>query len=542
MSPELAPNAFPTGTSLQQGKYRLDDILSQSDSLITYRATHRYLDQTVAIQTLRDRPELRPNQPRIVQQFIAAAQKVAKVPHSHIVHVNDLFVESELPFIVTDHLTGESLGKLADRQPLSEEKALDYICQVAPALSTLHQHRCLHGSLQPDYLLLQSPEHRVILTDLGLERALMSGSLNSGSAGYIAPEQYSPSQRLSPAADVYALAAILYTLLTGHRPVSATSRQRTPLSSPRQFCPQISIASEQAIFTGMALRVSERPSTIEQRLSLLKPMPPSDPPTAKLPVTQLQTATQLQVTPAAEATAASLKPIQNQSSKAALSDLERVVASPPVLSSIPPKAMLTRSNPSAHPKFPIRFLLLTSGIAGVMGLGFGFILRFHYFTQFSTPQVANSQPTKIKRESFPPRPKVELSNLSPAGDTVDRPIQEPDRTQDNVTNVEPSAQQERLTEQENRQTLRSSQPSPTDSIVESEIGEIPRELTPTGLTIPPDDSASTNDWADVVPSQSTDQAASSADEETALPADVSPLPDDLDLSDDPDHKFSSPQI
>jgi serine/threonine protein kinase len=542
MSPELTPKVFPTGTSLQQGKYRLDEILSQSDSLITYRATHRCLDQTVAIQTLRDRPELHPNQPRIVQQFIAAAQKVAKVPHPHLVHVNDLFVESELPFMVTDHLAGESLGKLAARQPLSEEKALNYICQVAPALSILHQHHCLHGSLQPDYLLLQPPEHRVILTDLGLEKSLMSGSLNSGSAGYIAPEQYSPSQGLSPAADVYALAAVLYTLLTGHRPVSAMLRQQTPLSSPRQFCPQLSIASEQAILTGMALRVSERPPTIEQWLSLLKPMSPSDPPTAKLPVTQLQTATQLQAPALAEAPSAPLEPLQKQSSKATVSEAERVVASPPVLSSIPPKAMLTRSKPPTHPKFPTRFLWLTSGIAGVMGLGFGFVLRFHYFTQFSTPQAANSQRTKIQRESFPPRPKVELSNLSPADDTVDRLVQEPNRTQDNATNVEPPAQQERFTEKENRQTLRSSQPSPTDSIVESEIGEIPRELTPAGLTIPQDDRASTNDWADVVPSQSTDQATSPADEETALPTDVSPLPDDLDLSDDPDRNFLSPQI
>lgn len=538
MSPALTPDVHLTGKNLQQGKYRLDRVLSQSDSLVVYCATHRCLDKAVAIQTLRDRPELRPNQPRIVQQFISAAQRASKASHPHLVHVNDLFVESGLPFLVMDHLVGESLGKLAAGQPFSEDQAVDYILQVAPALSALHRYNLLHGTLQPESLLLQSSEKRIILTDLGLEKSLMSGSLNSEAAGYIAPEQYSPHQRLSPATDVYALAAVLYTLLTGRRPVSATLRQQQSLPSPRQFYPQISVASEQAILAGMSLKMSERPQSIEQWLALLKSMPPSGPP--RTPVTQLQKATQLQVAPTP---ASSASPKSQIHRSRAVAKAEAMVESSPVPPSTLSKDMPTRSKPPTHPKFPIRFLWLTSAIASFMGLGFGFVVRFNYLSQFSAPQAVNPKSTKVQKESFPPRPKTEASDLNPTDNAVGNLTSAPDRGSQDFANIEQPLVEERATGREDRQTLRSSEPAPSDTIVESEIGEIPHELTPAGLTIPQEDNSATpSDWDDVIPNQSAYQTAPSVEEEVDRPAEVAPLPDDFGQPDATDREFLTPRI
>ncbi|PZD72734.1 Serine/threonine-protein kinase PK-1 [Acaryochloris thomasi RCC1774] len=543
MSSALTPDVFLTGTTLQQGKYRLDSILSQSDSLIIYRATHRCLDKTVTIQTLRNRPELNPNQPRIVQRFISAAQRAAQASHPHLIHINDLFVELELPFLVMDHLVGESLGELTAKHSFSEEKAVEYIFQVAPALSALHRQNCLHGSLQPEHLLLQAADNRIVLTDLGLEKSLMSGSLNSGSAGYIAPEQYSSNQGLSPATDVYALAATFYTLLTGHRPVCATSRQQTSLPSPRQFYPQLSHASEQAVFTGMALRASERPQSIEQWLALLRPMPPSKPPKIKATVTHLQKTTQLQGASTAKPSSAPLKPHRQVPNATAEAEVAASLLVPP---STPLKDMSTRSKPLTHPnhpKFPTRFLWLTSAIAGVMGLGFGFVLRFNYLSQFSAPQAVSPKSTKVQKESFPPRPKAESSDLNPTNNAVGNLAPEPGPRPQDFANVEEPVKRENITGTAGRQTLRSSQPAPRDSIVESEIGEIPHELTPAGLAIPQEDnSPALSDWADIVPSQSAYQTTSPVDEEADRPAEVSPLPEDFDLSDAPDREFLTPQI
>ncbi len=540
MSSALAPNVLPTGTSLQQGKYRIEKVLRQSDSLITYLATHRGLDQAVAIQTLRNRPELHPNQPRIAQRFIAAAQKIADISHPSLVHVNDLFVELEFPYMVMDYLLGDSLGKLANQQPLSEKKALNYIFQVAPALIALHQHHCPHGSLQPDYLHLQRRENRIMLVDLGVESSLMPGSLNSGSIGYISPEQYSPNQGLSPASDVYSLAAILYTLLTGHCPVAATLRPQNTLPSPRQFCAHLSLVNEQAILAGMALKVSERPPSIEQWLALLslEPQPVSS--SINVPTTQLQTATQLQV--GAVPVETSSPPREKDPKAKTGPETERVVASPPAPSSTLTKTMPVRSKTLAPSTFPIRFLLFAGGIAGLMGVCFGFILRFNYFTQFSPSQAVSSQGPKVQKESFPVRPKAELSDSSPSDDAVERFEPEPNREREDALTFEPPAQSELATEVESRQTLQSSQTSPPDSIVESEIDEVPRELTSAGLTAPQDDSAAISDWADVVPSQSAYQVASPTDDEIDVPAENAPLPDELDLPSDPEREFLSPQI
>ncbi|MEO0373451.1 MAG: serine/threonine-protein kinase [Cyanobacteria bacterium P01_A01_bin.17] len=540
MSSALTPDVFLTGTTLQQGKYRLDSILSQSDSLIIYRATHRCLDKTVTIQTLRNRPKLSPNQPRIVQRFISAAQRAAKASHPHLIHINDLFVELELPFLVMDHLVGESLGELTAKKSFSEEKAVEYIFQVAPALSAMHRQNCLHGSLQPEHLLLQAADNRIVLTDLGLEKSLMSGSLNSSSAGYIAPEQYSSHQGLSPATDVYALAATFYTLLTGHRPVPAESRQQTSLPSPRQFYPQLSHASEQAVLIGMARRASERPQSIEQWLAQLRPMPPSKPPKIKAAVTHLQQTTQLQGASTAKLSSAPLKSHRQIPNATAEAEVAASLLVPP---STPPKDMSTRSKHPAHPKFPTRFLWLTSAIAGVMGLGFGFALRFNYLSQFSSPQAVNPKSTKVQKESFPPRPKAESSDLNPTDNAVGNLAPEPGPEPQDFANVEKPVKRENITGTEGRQTLRSSQPAPRDSIVESEIGEIPHELTPAGLAIPQeDDSTALSDWADIVPSQSAYQTTSPVDEAADGPANVSPLPEDFDLSDAPDPEFLTPQI
>ncbi|MGB7415594.1 MAG: serine/threonine-protein kinase, partial [Thermosynechococcaceae cyanobacterium] len=278
MSPELAPSALALGTSLQQGKYRLDQILCRVDYTLTYQATHRGLDQTVAIQTLCDRPELQANRATIIQRFIASAQKRAKVYHSHLIHVNDLFIELDLPFMVTDYAAGASLGQVALKKAIPEQQSLDYLRQAAAAVTRLHQHHCLHGNLNPEAFVLRSQDHQIILTDLGLERELTPGAPSPSLEGYISPEQYRPQQGLTPAADVYALAASLYTLVTGHRPVSALAREQNPLSHPRQLCPQLSAATEQAILAGMEIKAADRPQTIEQWLSLLTPSKQSPPP------------------------------------------------------------------------------------------------------------------------------------------------------------------------------------------------------------------------------------------------------------------------
>ncbi|MGF1603614.1 MAG: serine/threonine protein kinase [Thermosynechococcaceae cyanobacterium] len=516
MSPELAPSALALGTSLQQGKYRLDQILSQVDYTITYQATHRGLDQTVVIQTLCDRNELQANRASLVQRFIANAQKRAKVYHPHLIHVNDLFIELDLPFMVTDDAVGASLGKIALKKAIPEQQALDYLRQAAAAVTRLHQHHCLHGNLSPDAFVLRSQDHQIMLTDLGLERELTPGVPSPSLEGYISPEQYRPPQGLTPAADVYALAASLYALVTGHRPVSALAREQNPLSPPRQLCPQLSAETEQAILSGMEIKAADRPQTIEQWLSLLTPSTTASPPA-------VATSVAAPVIAKTELSSPSADPIPTPNSSPLPSATPKIMASIPKSAPRPP-----------HP-FPMRALFLASGVAGVMGLAIGFVLRFQYLTQFSPPQVSNNPIGKVKRESFPPRTNTDHF------DQQDNPSQnltlEPSREREALADVDPQQQEYRGNRLEDR-PIRDNRPPSPDRIIESKIEDFSPELTPNGITVSPhqDSPANPSDWSDILPNRSayrTDSQDAAVDSERS--AGSAP-------SRDLDREFRSPQI
>jgi serine/threonine protein kinase len=513
MSSELASSALTLGTSLQQGKYRLDQVICQSDHTIIYQATHRNLNQTVAIETLCHRPELEAKRAAAVQQFITRAQKVAKIHHPHLIHVNDLFVDFDLPFMVMDYAAGASLGKVALQKAIPTQQALDYIRQVAPAVARLHQHQYLHGNLNPDALVLRSQDHQVILTNLGLEHERNSSSPE----GYTAPEQYHQPRGLTPATDIYALAASLYTLVTGHRPISASSREQNSLPPPRQLCPQLSSDLEQAILSGMEIKASDRPQTVEQWLSLLPPSASVEP------------------VPQAKANAATATP------KAA--DLTQipeptVTTDLPSLPSALSKTMSTPLKPAPHlqPQFPLKALWISGGIAGLVGLGIGFIVRFQYLTQFATPQTSGNPIQKVKRESFPPRPKTATPDLQ------DNQRLTIESNQNEVVNAEPERPDNTGTGEE-QAILRYGSTSSTDQIMESEIGEFSPELTPTGIIVPPNENSTTSDWSDLLPSRSAYQTGRQPN--SAPESELPPAPGTLDgpsPSSDLDREFLPPQI
>jgi serine/threonine-protein kinase len=118
---------------------------------------------------------------------------------------------------------------------------------VANALDTVHS-ALIHGGVNPAAIRITSAG-RVKLTDLGLSRALPAlarrgGPDSNSHAPYLAPE-LAAGEELSPAADVYSLAAILYEMLTGHAPAS-------PLWPPSQVNPAVPPAVDAVVARGMA--------------------------------------------------------------------------------------------------------------------------------------------------------------------------------------------------------------------------------------------------------------------------------------------------
>lgn len=262
------------GTILQGGKYRLDALLSQGGFGVTYRATHTLLHQTVVLKTLNLQQEPPKRIHDLGERFIQEAQRLAQFNHPHIVRVSDCFIEGGRPFIVMDYIPGRTLAQVIQEEgPLPEKTALHYIRQVASALELVHEHGLLHRDVKPDNIMLREGTDQVVLIDFGIAREYTTGvtETNTGlvSAGYAPVEQYLPRHQWTPATDVYALAATLYALLAGRPPVASILRDRVPLEDLRQFQPNLSQRTIDAIEVGMALDVRERPQTVRAWLQLL---------------------------------------------------------------------------------------------------------------------------------------------------------------------------------------------------------------------------------------------------------------------------------
>lgn len=185
-----------------------------------YRAWQRSLEREVAIKFLR---KSFLNDAEAIQRFIREARIVAQLRHPNILAVHGL---GRTPyggyFMVLDLVQGHDLATLAARQPIDVKQAIGLIVTAADALAHAHQRGIIHCDLKPANLLLDQ-DGRLLVADFGLARTWNAAGTQphevAGTAPFMAPEQIEPScGSIGPWTDVYALGAVLYTLLAGRPP------------------------------------------------------------------------------------------------------------------------------------------------------------------------------------------------------------------------------------------------------------------------------------------------------------------------------------
>jgi WD40 repeat protein len=166
-------------------------------------------------------------------RFLAEARAIARLEHPHIVQIHHIGEADGLPFLELEYLPGGGLDRQLDGTPWPPRRAARLIEQLAAAMAAAHRLGVVHRDLKPANVLLAA-DGAPKIADFGLakmlgsESALTRTDLVMGSPSYMAPEQAGGQARQAgPAADVYALGAILYQLLTGGPPFRGATALET---------------------------------------------------------------------------------------------------------------------------------------------------------------------------------------------------------------------------------------------------------------------------------------------------------------------------
>jgi serine/threonine protein kinase len=233
------------------GNYELLGELGRGGMGVVYRARQLGLGRVVALKMILAGDDAGPHERA---RFRAEAEAAARLAHPNIVQIHEVGEHEGRAFLSLEYVEGGSLEALLSGKPWPARESGHLVETLARAMQHAHEHGIVHRDLKPANVLLAGvgsrPDNFLPLAprllipkiaDFGLARRLWNQSAERpaaldltaagailGSPAYMAPEQAAGDGRqVGPAADVYALGAILYELLTGRPPFSATSALET---------------------------------------------------------------------------------------------------------------------------------------------------------------------------------------------------------------------------------------------------------------------------------------------------------------------------
>ncbi|MBX3744971.1 MAG: protein kinase [Verrucomicrobiae bacterium] len=240
------------------GAYDLLSEIARGGMGVVYRARHRELKRTVALKVILAGEHASED---FVERFRIEAEAAAGLDHPNIVPIHEVGTEDGEQYFSMRLVEGETLAARIAREwarpgtppdGTARRASARLVATLARAVHYAHQRGILHRDLKPTNVLLDG-EGTAFLTDFGLAKTLEqdSGVTRTlavlGTPGYMAPEQArGDSRRLTVAADVYGLGAILYELLTGRPPFGGATSIETlrrvleqDPTPPRRFHPQV---------------------------------------------------------------------------------------------------------------------------------------------------------------------------------------------------------------------------------------------------------------------------------------------------------------
>jgi len=211
--------------------YLIDKELGRGGMGVVYKARSVSLQRPCALKMILAGAHSGADE---IERFKTEAQAIARLQHAGIVQVFEIGEHDGLPFMALEFCGGGSLDAILAKNPLQPRASALLVQKLAEAMYAAHEAKVIHRDLKPANVLL-SDKNEPKITDFGLAKKLdEAGATRTGSVmgtpSYMPPEQANGAKDIGPAADIYALGAILYECLTGRPPFRAA----TPLDTIMQ--------------------------------------------------------------------------------------------------------------------------------------------------------------------------------------------------------------------------------------------------------------------------------------------------------------------
>tara|TARA_R110000751_G_scaffold55346_3_gene118754 strand:- start:81101 stop:83380 length:2280 start_codon:yes stop_codon:yes gene_type:complete len=265
-------------------EYQIEKKLGEGGFGITYLAIDTHLDMRVAIKEYlpsdfamrQSDVTIAPKSTALKESFdwglnafIDEAKTIAQFDALNIVKIHRFFKANGTAYIVMEYCDGGSLNLRIMAKPYNERETRALLEDLVKGLMVVHKNHIFHRDIKPDNIMFRK-NGTPVLIDFGAARQAVEGQTRTVTSmvtpGFAPPEQYSQNTKFGPWTDIYALAAVAYTCLKGHKPSDSVQRMVEDDYQPLCHGSQAS-GFLRGIDWGLKLSANQRPQDLRSWLA-----------------------------------------------------------------------------------------------------------------------------------------------------------------------------------------------------------------------------------------------------------------------------------